>query len=113
MSGLLIPHPPCEPRTASTSTPGSPSRACSSRRRWPLMPPEPFQYAVLRVVPRIDRDEFVNVAVSLFCRARGFLSARVALDPRRIAALAPGADLEGVSEHLEARVRVAAGDPAA
>jgi Protein of unknown function (DUF3037) len=74
---------------------------------------EPFQYAVLRVVPRIDRDEFLNVGVIVFCRTRGFLSARVALDPRRIQALAPGADLDGVSEHLEARVRVAAGDPAA
>jgi hypothetical protein len=93
--------------------PGSPRPACSSTKPWPPVAPEPFQYAVLRVVPRIDRDEFVNVGVILFCRTRGFLSARVALDPRRIAALAPGADLEGVSEHLEARVRVAAGDPTA
>jgi Protein of unknown function (DUF3037) len=75
--------------------------------------PEPFQYAVLRVVPRIDRDEFVNVGVIVFCRTRGYLSARVALDPRRIEALAPGVDLEAVGEHLEARVRVAAGDPTA
>jgi Protein of unknown function (DUF3037) len=75
--------------------------------------PEPFQYAVLRVVPRIDRDEFLNVGVILFCRTRGFLSARVALDPRRIEALAPGVDLQAVSEHLEARARVAAGDPTA
>jgi hypothetical protein len=73
--------------------------------------PDPFQYAVLRLVPRIERDEFVNVGVIVFCRTRGFLRARVALDPRRIEALAPGFDLETVREHLDARVRVAAGDP--
>ena len=75
------------------------------------MAPDPFQYAVLRLVPRIEREEFVNVGVIVFCRTRGFLRARVALDPRRIEALAPGFDLETVREHLEARVRVAAGDP--
>ena len=75
------------------------------------MAPDPFQYAVLRLVPRIERDEFVNVGVIVFCRTRGFLRARVALDPRRIEALAPGFDLETVREHLEARVRIAAGDP--
>lgn len=71
---------------------------------------EPFQYAVLRLVPRIERDEFVNVGVIVFCRTRRFLRARVALDPRRVEALAPDLDLDTVREHLEARVRVAAGD---
>ena len=75
------------------------------------MAPDPFQYAVLRLVPRIEREEFVNVGVIVFCRTRGFLQARVALDPPRIEALAPGLDLATVGEHLEARVRVAAGDP--
>jgi len=72
--------------------------------------PDPFQYAVLRLVPRVEREEFVNVGVIVFCRARRFLRARVALDPRRIHALYPGIDLDAISEHLEARVRVAAGD---
>jgi pimeloyl-ACP methyl ester carboxylesterase len=72
--------------------------------------PEPFQYAVLRVVPRVEREEFVNVGVIVFCRTRRFLRARVAPDPRRIQALAPDIDLETVSAHLDARVRVAAGD---
>jgi pimeloyl-ACP methyl ester carboxylesterase len=72
--------------------------------------PEPFQYAVLRVVPRVEREEFVNVGVIVFCRTRQFLQARVTLDPRRIQALAPDIDLETVRAHLEARVRVAAGD---
>lgn len=74
------------------------------------MAPEPFQYVVLRVVPRVEREEFVNVGVIVFCRSRRFLQARVALDPRRIQALAPDVDLEAVREHLDARVRVAAGD---
>jgi hypothetical protein len=73
------------------------------------MEPEPFQYAVIRLVPRIDREEFINVGVLLFCRARGLLAARVALDPRRARALAPDADLEAVSEELDAIVRIAAG----
>lgn len=75
------------------------------------MAPEAFQYAVLRVVPRVEREEFVNVGVIVFCRTRRFLQARVALDPSRIHALAPDLDLESLREHLDARVRVAAGDP--
>ena len=75
------------------------------------MAPDPFQYAVLRLVPRIEREEFVNVGVIVFCRTRGFLRARVALDPRRVEAIAPGFDLDNVREHLDARVRIAAGDP--
>jgi hypothetical protein len=73
--------------------------------------PEPFQYAVLRVVPRVEREEFVNVGVIVFCRTRQFLRARVALDPPRIQAIAPDIDLVAVGEHLDARARVAAGDP--
>jgi len=74
---------------------------------------EPFQYAVIRVVPRIEREEFVNVGVIVFCRTRGFLEARVAFDHERVGLLSPGADLRGVREYLEAIVRVAAGDPTA
>jgi hypothetical protein len=72
---------------------------------------EPFQYAVIRVVPRIDREEFVNVGVILFCRTRGYLAARVELDEARLAALAPDAAREELREHLDAITRVAAGAP--
>ncbi len=75
------------------------------------MAPEPFQYAALRLVPRVEREEFLNVGVIVFCRTRRFLRARVALDPRRIRAFAPDIDLDSVQEHLDARVRVAAGEP--
>jgi len=71
-----------------------------------------FAYAVLRVVPRVERGECFNAGVVLFCRRRGFLAARVELDERRLAALAPDADAGAVRGHLEALARIAAGDPA-
>jgi hypothetical protein len=75
--------------------------------------PSPFQYAIVRVVPRVERGECVNAGVVLFCRPRQFLAARVALDVARLLALAPDIDLDGVREHLEAVERIAAGDPGA
>jgi DUF3037 family protein len=71
-----------------------------------------FQYAVVRVVPQVERGEFVNAGVVLFCRRRGFLAARVALDEHALAALAPGCDPAAVRSHLSALELVAAGDPA-
>jgi Protein of unknown function (DUF3037) len=71
--------------------------------------PLSFDYAVLRVVPRVDRDEFVNAGVVLFCLERDFLEARVELDPGRVRALDPAADLALVAEHLAAVPRIAAG----
>ena len=75
---------------------------------------KPFTYLILRVVPSVERGERVNVGVVLYCRQKGFLAARVALDPARLAALAPsmsGADVREVGEHLAALVRVAEGAP--
>ncbi|MBA2644915.1 MAG: DUF3037 domain-containing protein, partial [Solirubrobacterales bacterium] len=69
----------------------------------------PFQYAVLRVVPRIERGEFFNAGVVLFCRPRRFLRARVELDSRRLEALAPDVDAADLSAHLRGLVAVAAG----
>ena len=76
------------------------------------MEPEPFAYAVLRVVPRVERGEQLNAGVVLFCRRRRFLAARVDLDERRLAALAPDLDPRSVRAHLDALARIAAGDPA-
>jgi hypothetical protein len=73
----------------------------------------PFSYAILRVVPRVERGECFNAGVVLFCRQLGFLGAKVGLDERRLAALAPDASADEVRAHLEALVRVAEGDPAA
>ena len=73
---------------------------------------EDFQYAIVRVVPRVERGECLNAGVVLFCRRRDFLAARVELDEAPLAALAPDCDPAEVRPHLEALARVAAGDPA-
>jgi hypothetical protein len=72
-----------------------------------------FQYALLRVVPSVERGERLNVGVAVLCPERRFLGARVALDEARLAALAPGLDAAAVREALDAIVAVADGDPAA
>jgi hypothetical protein len=77
----------------------------------PARPRSQFQYAIVRVVPRIERGECFNAGVVLFCRPRRFLAARVLLDEGRLAALAPGADAEVLRSHLDALVAVAAGAP--
>ena len=72
-----------------------------------------FQYAILRVVPSVERGERLNVGVALLCPERRFVGARVALNEARLAALAPGLDAAAVREALDALVAVADGDPAA
>ena len=75
--------------------------------------PEPFQYAIVRVVPRVERGECMNVGVVLFCRPRRYLATRIALDEARLAAFAPDLDAAEVSAHLDAMTRIAAADPEA
>jgi hypothetical protein len=75
--------------------------------------PSPFQYAVVRVVPRVERGECFNAGVILFCRPRRFLAARVRLDEQRLAALAPDMDPGTVRAHLDAIARIASGDSTA
>ncbi|HET9554432.1 MAG TPA: DUF3037 domain-containing protein [Anaeromyxobacteraceae bacterium] len=70
-----------------------------------------YDYAIVRVVPRVEREEFVNAGVILFCLARDFLAARVALDGDRVRALHAGADLALIEEHLAAIPRICAGGP--
>ena len=71
----------------------------------------PFSYAILRVVPRVERGERFNAGVVLYCRQRAFLAAKVDLDERRLNALAPGTPGDEVRAQLDALVRVAEGDP--
>jgi hypothetical protein len=77
-----------------------------------LPPDTPFAYCVLRVVPDVERAEFLNAAVVLFARQAGFLEARTRLDAQRLRALSPGCDAEPIARHLAAMELVAAGDPA-
>jgi hypothetical protein len=73
--------------------------------------PEPFQYAMWRVVPRVERGEAVNAGVVLFCRPKRFLGARTELDEALLAALSPGCDPAEVRAQLETLVAVAEGRP--
>ena len=70
-----------------------------------------YEYAVIRVVPRVERGELINVGVLLYCQPRGYLCARVALDADRLRALDPAADVDGVRQALGA-YELACGDEA-
>jgi hypothetical protein len=77
--------------------------------------PEPctYDYAVIRVVPRVERAEFVNVGVIVSCPALSLLEARIELDAVRVGALDPGLDLDLVARHLATIPLICAGGEAA
>jgi Protein of unknown function (DUF3037) len=77
----------------------------------PDAPPNVFQYAIVRVHPRVERGECLNVGVILLCRPRRYLAARIALNERRLAAFAPDLDPAVIRPHLAAIERIAAGEP--
>jgi hypothetical protein len=72
-----------------------------------------FDYAVLRVVPRVERQEFINAAVVVFCLEKRYLDARVHFDSERLKALWPELDINLVRQHLEAVPRICSGDSTA
>lgn len=72
--------------------------------------PVSFDYAAIRVVPRVEREEFVNAGVILFCSERDWLEARVRLDVDRLRTLAPDADVASIERHLAAIPRICDGD---
>ena len=76
----------------------------------PGSPRSPFVYVVLRVVPHVERGEYINAGIILWSRPLRFLGARVHLDRDRLAALSPGCDPAAVEAQLDAIERVAAGD---
>jgi Protein of unknown function (DUF3037) len=76
-------------------------------------PRSQFQYAIVRVVPRVERGECFNAGVVLLCRPRRFLGSRTFLDEGRLRALAPDVDPALVRAHLAAIDRIVAGDPSA
>lgn len=71
----------------------------------------PYDYALVRVVPVIEREEFVNAGVILFARTQGFLGCALALDEALVRALCPAADLAMIARHLDAFRLVCDGDP--
>ncbi|NEY34025.1 DUF3037 domain-containing protein [Streptomyces sp. PRKS01-65] len=72
-----------------------------------------FEYALLRVVPRVERGECINAGVLVYCRAKAFVAARTHLDEARLLALDPAADVAGVRAALRAAEGVCAGGTAA
>ena len=75
--------------------------------------PSSYDYAVVRVVPRVERGEFINAGVIVKCAALGFLQARIELDEARVRALDPAADLDAIRAALAAIPVICAGGPAA
>ena len=73
----------------------------------------PFDYVVVRVVPHVEREEFVNVGVILYCPTHKYLDARIACDEARLRALAPDVDMAMVQEHLAVIPQVCMGGDAA
>jgi hypothetical protein len=72
-----------------------------------------YDYAVIRVVPRAEREEFINSGVILFCPQQQFLDVRLRIDEGRLRALWPEIDLDSVRRHLEAFPKVCSGDTSA
>lgn len=70
-----------------------------------------FEYAVIRVVPRVEREEFMNVGVILYSQKKGFLQTKYKLDEARLRAFYPELDLTEVEDQLRAFQRICQGDP--
>jgi hypothetical protein len=71
-----------------------------------------YDYAVIRVVPRVERQEFVNAGAFVWCQERDVLDARIELDEARLRALDPSVDVELVQRHLASFAVICAGGPA-
>jgi hypothetical protein len=68
-----------------------------------------FEYAVIRVVPKVEREEFMNVGVILYCQSLSFLDAVFNLDEERLRALSPGLDMSEIKKHLFAFCNICKG----
>ena len=75
--------------------------------------PAPYRYATVRVVPRVDRDEFINAGVIVFSPERRYLKAAVRISEKRLQALWPGIDLNLIGRHLRAVPLLCQGEPTA
>ncbi|GAA3985199.1 DUF3037 domain-containing protein [Mucilaginibacter dorajii] len=75
------------------------------------MPDLLFEYAVIRVVPRVEREEFINVGVIVYCPKQKFLKAMLHLDDARISTLAPTLDLDCLKDNIASLERITNGDP--
>lgn len=70
-----------------------------------------FEYAVIRVVPHVEREEFLNVGVIVYCSAQGFLQTLFEVDKKRLHCFAPNIKIEELEERLRAFEKICAGSP--
>ena len=75
-----------------------------------MQPKHLYEYAIVRVVPAVEREEFVNVGVILFCKRQKLVCMRHQLPEEKILALRPNADVEELRKNLEAFSKIAAGE---
>jgi hypothetical protein len=68
-----------------------------------------YEYAIIRVVPRVEREEFVNIGVILYCPSEGFLQTKFELNEPRLLAFSPSLDLEDLTQYLDALERICKG----
>ncbi|HEY9194858.1 MAG TPA: DUF3037 domain-containing protein [Mucilaginibacter sp.] len=74
------------------------------------MPGQLFEYAVIRVVPRVEREEFINIGVIVYCPKQKFLKALLQVDEARLNAFAPGVDIECLKDNINSFERITNGD---
>lgn len=72
-----------------------------------------YEYAVVRVVPRVERDEFINVGVALYCRRQRYADVKLHVDEVKLKALYADIDIKMVKQHLESFRRICIGDKGA
>ncbi|NML19408.1 DUF3037 domain-containing protein [Pseudoflavitalea sp. G-6-1-2] len=72
-----------------------------------------FEYAVIRIVPRVEREEFLNAGVILYCRDKRFLQTIYTVDSHRLLALCPKLDIPEIQAHLQAFEQIALGNSSA
>jgi len=72
-----------------------------------------FEYAVIRVVPRVEREEFLNVGIILYCRSKKFLACSYRLDQSKLQVLCPTMDCGDVDSHLRSFESICKGDKGA
>lgn len=68
-----------------------------------------YEYAVIRIVPQVEREEFMNVGVILFCKSLGMVQMRYVLDKKRLQAFSPTADVEQIEQNLQSFQKIAMG----
>ena len=71
-----------------------------------------FEYAIIRIVPRVEREEFLNVGIVLFCKERKFLKTKYGINKERLNALCAEVDCKEVEEHLQSFEKISAGERA-